>query len=77
MRNIDLPGAKEIFAKQEELMSTFWMNKAWIKANIVIHDEVRKDYVLEKMSSLRNKSASRFFMTAEQWYAKHSTVGDF
>ena len=36
MRNIDIPGAKEIFAKQDELMNTFWVNKGWVKANLVL-----------------------------------------
>ena len=44
MRNIDLPGAKEIFAKQDELMATFWVNKGWVKANLAIYEAARDDY---------------------------------
>ena len=75
MRNIDIPGAKEIFAKQDELMDTFWMNKAWAKANIAIHLAVRDDYLFEKMRKLRSKNA--YDRSALAYYNKYGTVGEF
>lgn len=75
MRNIDVPGAKEIFAKQEELMATFWMNKAWAKANLEIHLAVRDDYLFEKMRKLR--ASTSYERGAAAYYAKHGTVGEF
>ena len=53
MRNIDIPGAKEIFAKQDDLMSTFWQNRGYVKATLAVHEAVREDYFFEKMNKLR------------------------
>ena len=75
MRNIDVPGAKEIFAKQDELMATFWMNKAWAKANLAIHLAVRDDYLFEKMRKLR--ASTSYERGAKAYYDKHGTVGEF
>ena len=75
MRNIDVPGAKEIFAKQDELMATFWQNKGWIKATIAIHAGVKEDYVNEKIRKLR--ASTSYERSAAAYYAKHGTVGEF
>ena len=75
MRNIDIPGAKEIFAKQDELMATFWQNKGWIKATIAIHEAVRDDYFFEKIRKLR--ASTLYERSAAAYYAKHGTVGEF
>lgn len=75
MRNIDVPGAKEIFEKQDELLKTFWSNKGYIKAAIALHEIIRDDYALEKIRSLRAKNL--YNKGAAEWYAKHGSVGDF
>jgi len=75
MQNIDIPGAKEIFAKQDELMVTFWMNKGWVKALNAIHEGVKEDFVKEKMRKLR--ASTSFERGAAAWYAKYGTVGEF
>ena len=75
MRNIDVPGAKEIFAKQDELMATFWQNKGWIKATIAIHEAGRDDYFFEKIRKLR--ASTSYESSDSAYYAKHGTVGEF
>jgi hypothetical protein len=75
MRNIDVPGAKEIFAKQEELLKTFTQNRGYIKAAIAIHEAVRDDYFFEKMRKLR--ASTSYDRGAAAYYAKHGTVGEF
>lgn len=75
MRNIDVPGAKEIFAKQDELLNTFTQNRGYVKAMIAIHEAVREDYFFEKMRKLRASSA--YDRSAAAWYAKNGTVGEF
>lgn len=75
MRNIDIPGAKEIFAKQDDLMVTFWMNKGWAKALNAIHEGVKEDYVKEKLRKLR--ASTSYERGAAAYYAKHGTVGEF
>ena len=75
MRNIDIPGAKEIFAKQDELMNTFWCNRGSIKALLIIHEECKKDYVSNKMHMLR--CSNLYEKQCKEYYSKHSTVGDF
>lgn len=75
LRNIDVPGAKEIFAKQDELMATFVMNKAWVKANLAIHEAVRDDYFFEKIRKLR--ASTSYERGAAAFYAKNGTVGEF
>ena len=75
MRNIDIPGAKEIFAKQDELMVTFWMNKGWVKALTAIHQSVKEDYVNEKMRNLR--AAAAYERQAKEFYNKFGTQGEF
>jgi hypothetical protein len=75
LRNIDIPGAKEIFAKQDELMVTFWMNKGWVKALNAIHEGVKEDFVKEKMRKLR--ASTSYDRGAAAYYAKHGTVGEF
>ena len=75
MRNIDVPGAKEIFAKQDERLVTFWMNKGWVKALMAIHEGVKEDYVKEKMCKLRASTA--YERGAAAFYAKNGTVGEF
>jgi len=75
MRNIDIPGAKEIFEKQDELMATFWQNKAWIKATTAIHEAVRDDYFFEKIRKLR--ASTSYERGAAAFYAKNGTVGEF
>jgi hypothetical protein len=75
MKNIDIPGAKEIFAKQDDLMVTFWMNKGWVKALNAIHAGVKEDFVNEKMRKLR--ASTSYERGAAAYYAKHGTVGEF
>lgn len=75
LRNIDVPGAKEIFAKQDELMATFWQNKAWVKATTAIHEAVRDDYFFEKIRKLR--ASTSYERGAAAFYAKNGTVGEF
>ena len=75
MRNIDVPGAKDIFARQDELMVTFWMNKGWVKALTAIHQGVKEDYVSEKMRKLR--ASTSYDRAAASYYQKHGTAGEF
>ena len=81
MRNIDIPGAKEIFARQDELMVTFWMNKGWVKALAAIHEGVKEDYFFEKMQNLRfannRKNAKSYEEQAREYYNKYGTSGEF
>lgn len=75
MRNIDVPGAKEIFARQDDLLVTFWMNKAFPKALCILHEEIKKDFVQEKMRKLR--ASTSYERGAAAFYAKNGTVGEF
>ena len=75
MRNIDVPGAKEIFAKQEELLNTFVQNKGYIKAALALHEAIRDDYFFDKMRKLR--ASTSYERGAAAYYAKHGTVGEF
>ena len=75
MRNIDIPGAKEIFAKQDELLNTFWCNRGSIKALLILHKECKKDYVTSKMNMMRYNNL--YEKNAREWYSKHGTVGEF
>ena len=75
MKNIDIPGAKEIFAKQDELMNTFWCNRGSVKALLIIHQEVKKDMVLDKMRMMRYNNI--YEKNAREWYSKHGTQGEF
>jgi len=75
MRNIDVPGAKEIFAKQDELLKTFTQNCGYIKALVAIHEAVREDYFFEKMRKLRSKNL--YDRSALEYYNKYGTVGEF
>jgi len=81
MRNIDVPGAKEIFAKQDKLMSTFWQNRGYVKAVMAIHEAVRDDYFFEKMQNLRfannRKNAKSYEEQALEYYNKYGTSGEF
>jgi len=75
MRNIDVPGAKEIFAKQDELMATFWQNRGWVKATVAIHEAVRDDFFFEKVRKLRASTA--YDRGAVAYYNKFGTQGEF
>jgi len=75
MRNIDIPGAKEIFAKQDELLNTFTQNRGYIKALVAIHEAVREDYFFEKMRKLRASTA--YDRGALAYYNKYGTSGEF
>ena len=75
MRTIDIPGAKEIFAKQDELFVTFWGNKGSIKAMQILHQEIKKDMVLAKMRMMRYNNL--YEKNAREWYSKHGTVGEY
>jgi len=75
MRNIDIPGAKEIFAKQDDLLKTFTQNRGYVKAAIAIHEAVRDDYFFEKMRKLR--ASTSYERQAAAYYAEHGTVGEF
>lgn len=88
MRTIDIPGAKEIFAKQDELMVTFWMNKGFTKALTAIHEAVRDDYVFNKMQNMRMKNNARIMRekfkdvdpyetAAAAFYKQYGTSGEF
>tara|TARA_R110000772_G_scaffold53764_1_gene122934 strand:+ start:699 stop:926 length:228 start_codon:yes stop_codon:yes gene_type:complete len=75
MRNIDVPGAKEIFAKQNKLLDTFWDNRGSDKAVMAIHDAVREDFFFDKMQNLRQ--ANVYERAASAYYTKYGTVGEF
>lgn len=75
MRNIDIPGAKEIFAKQDELLKTFTQNRGYVKAVMAIHDGVREDYFFEKMRKLR--ASTSYERGAVKYYNKYGTNGEF
>lgn len=75
MRNIDVPGAKEIFARQKDLLDTFWCNKGSIKASLIIHEELKKDFVESKMRMMRYNNL--YEKNAREWYSKHGTVGEY
>ena len=75
MRNVDVPGAKEIFAKQDELMATFWQNRGWVKALTAIHEGVRDDHFFEVMRKLRSKNL--YDRSALDYYNKYGTQGEF
>ena len=75
MNSLEIPGAKEIFAKQDELLNTFVQNKGYIKAAIAIHEAVREDYFFEKMRKLRSKNL--YDRSALAYYNKYGTVGEF
>ena len=75
MRNIDIPGAKEIFAKQDELLNTFWQNRGYIKAAVAIHEAVRDDHFFEKIRQLR--ASTSYERGAVAYYNKYGTVGEF
>ena len=81
MRNIDIPGAKEIFARQDELMATFWQNRGYVKAAMAIHEAVRDEYFFEKMQNLRfannRKNAKSYEEQALEYYRKYDTSGEF
>jgi hypothetical protein len=81
MRNIDIPGAKEIFARQDELMATFWQNRGYIKAAMAIHEAVRDEYFFEKMQNLRyannRKNKKSYEEQAREYYNKYGTSGEF
>ena len=75
MRNIDVPGAKEIFARQDDLVGTFWINKGWVKALTAIHQGVKEDFIQEKMRKLR--ASTQYQRQAAAYYAKNGTAGEF
>ena len=75
MRNIDIPGAKEIFAKSDELLKTFTQHRGYVKAMLAIHEAVREDYFFEQMRKLRSKNA--YDRSALAYYNKYGTVGEF
>jgi len=75
MRNIDIPGAKEIFAKQDELMGTFWVNRGYVKATLAIHEALKEDYFFEKMRLVRASTA--YDRGAVEYYNKYGTQGEF
>ena len=90
LRNIDVPGAKEIFAKQDELLVTFWMNKGWVKAINILHDEIKKDFIEEKMKKMRAENKARiareyykekgvdpYETAAAAFYKRYGTQGEF
>jgi len=82
MRNIDIPGAKEIFAKQDELLSTFWQNRGYVKATVALHDVIKKDYVTNKMLKMRGKNRINmcneiYERLCREYYSKNGTVGEF
>ena len=71
MRSIDIPGAKEIFAKQDELLATFVQNRGYVKAALAIHKAVREDYVLEKMRKLRVRTS--YDRSAREFYSRYDS----
>jgi len=77
MRNIDIPGAKEIFAKQDELLVTFWMNNGWAKAINILHDEIKKDFVEEKMKKLRQTQGKTYTDEERAEFAHQRMLDDF
>jgi len=88
MRNIDIPGAKEIFSKSDELLSTFTQNRGYVKAMIAITEGVRENYFFEKMDKMRANNNARIMRekyegvdayeeSAREYYAKYGTSGEF
>jgi len=77
MRNIDVPGAKEIFAKQDELLVTFWMNKGWAKAISILHNEIKKDFVEEKMKKLRQTQGKTYTDEERAEFARQRMFAEF
>jgi len=88
MRNIDVPGAKEIFAKSDELLATFVQNRGYVKALVAITEAVRDDYFFEKMKEMRaknnarimrenNKDVDPYESAARAFYKKYGTSGEF
>mgnify|MGYP000226985310 FL=1 len=75
MNSLEIPGAKEIFAKQDELMATFWQNRGWVKALTAIHEGVRDDHFFEVMRKLRSKNL--YDRCALAYYNKFGTQGEF
>lgn len=83
-----VPGAKEIFAKHEELMKTFVVNRGYSKADTVLFQVIRADYVIEKMKTLRQKNKDRILReyydtldpyesAAKRFYDQYGTSGEF
>ena len=81
LRNIDIPGAKEVFAKQDELMSTFWQNRGYIKAAVALHEVIRDEVFFGKMQEMRRanirKNTKSWVEDGAEYYAKYGTVGEF
>lgn len=90
MRNIDIPGAKEIFARQDELLATFTQNKAYMKAVMILHEEIKRDFIEDKMKKMRTDNKARiareyykekgvdpYETAAAAFYKRFGTRGEF
>ena len=88
MRNIDIPGAKEIFEKSDELLATFTQNRGYVKAIVAITEAVRDDYFFERMDKMRLNNNARIMRekykdvdpyetAARAFYKKYGTKGEF
>ena len=77
MRNIDVPGAAEIFAKQDGLLSTFTQNKAYSKAAMILHEEIKKDFMEKKMKELRRTRGKVYTAEEKAEMARQRMFADF
>ena len=81
-QDANIPGAKEVYAKQEELLATFVRNRSYVKACKAITEAVREDYFFEKMTKMRNEhrkkqAADAYEEAAKAYYNKYGTSGEF
>jgi len=82
MTDINIPGAKEVYVKQEELLATFVQNRSYVKACKAITEAVREDYFFEKMTKMRKENQKKqaeglYEKQAREYYSKYGTHGEF
>ena len=65
----------ELTQKMFYYLDTFEVNNGRKLAQEIIWDQLRKDAVEEKMRQLR--ASTTYDRSAKEYYAKHSTVGEF
>ena len=65
----------ELTQKMFYYLDTFHVNNGRKLAQEIIWDQLRKDAVEEKMRQLRASTA--YDRSAKEYYAKHSTAGEF
>lgn len=74
-QDINIPGAKEVYAKRDELLATFVQNRSYVKACKAITEAVTEDYFFERMRKLRASTA--YERGAVAYYNKYGTSGEF